>query len=36
MPFMLTPSGQTVLERIKDTNLLPAPDEPKVVQLPTG
>ena len=36
MPHMLTPSGQTVLERIKDTNLLPAPDEPKVVQLPTG
>ena len=36
MPHMLTNDGRTVLERIKDTNLLPAPDEPKVVALPTA
>ena len=36
MPYMLTATGQTVLERIKDTNLLPAPEAPKIVQLPTG
>ena len=33
MPYMLTSDGRTVLERVKDTNLLPAPDEPKVVNL---
>jgi hypothetical protein len=36
MPHMLTATGQTVLERIKETNLLPAPEAPKIVQLPTG
>lgn len=36
MPFMVTHDGRTVLERIKDTNLLPAPEQPKVVQLAKG
>ena len=36
MPHMLTPSGQTVLERIKETNLLPAPEPSKVVSIATG
>ena len=36
MPFMLTNDGRTVLDGIKDSNLLPAPDEPKVVQLESG
>jgi hypothetical protein len=34
MPFMLTNDGRTVLERVKDTNLLPAPESLKVVPLP--
>ena len=33
MPFMLTNDGRTVLERIQETKMLPAPDAPKVVQL---
>ena len=37
MPHMLTATGQTVLERITtEGNLLPAPEPPKVVQLPTA
>ena len=37
MPFMLTATGQTVLERITtEGNLLPAPEPPKVVQLTTA
>ena len=35
MPHMMTADGRTLLERIKDTNLLPAPESPKVVQLTT-
>jgi hypothetical protein len=33
MPFMLTNDGRTVIERIKDTNLLPPPETPKIVSL---
>jgi hypothetical protein len=34
---MLTSDGRTLLERITtEGNLLPAPEPPKVVQLPTG
>jgi hypothetical protein len=33
MPFMLTADGRTVTERMAETNLLPAPDAPKLVQL---
>jgi hypothetical protein len=33
LPFMLTSDGRTVIEKIKDTNLLPAPEAPKVVQI---
>jgi hypothetical protein len=36
MPHMLTNDGRTVLERIKDTHLLPAPEAPKVVSIATG
>jgi hypothetical protein len=36
MPHMLTADGRTVLERIQETKMLPAPDEPKVVALPTA
>jgi hypothetical protein len=30
---MLTSDGRTLAERIRETNLLPAPEAPKVVQL---
>jgi hypothetical protein len=33
MPFMLTADGRPLIERIADSNLLPAPEEQKVVQL---
>jgi hypothetical protein len=33
---MLIADDRTVIERIKETNLLPAPEEPKVVQLTKG
>jgi hypothetical protein len=33
MPFMLTSDGRTLAERISETNLLRAPEPPKVVQL---
>jgi hypothetical protein len=33
MPHMLTADGRTLIERIAETNLLPAPEVPKVVQL---
>ena len=33
MPYMLTSDGRPLVERLKETNLLPAPQEPKVVQL---
>jgi len=34
MPYMLTSDGRPLLERLKEeTNLLPAPEEPKVVSL---
>jgi hypothetical protein len=33
---MLTSDGRTVIERMKEPNLLPAPDAPKVVQLTQG
>lgn len=36
MPYMLTADGRTVLERIEETKMLPAPEAPKVVQLPTA
>jgi hypothetical protein len=37
LPYMLTASGQTVLERLAEMpNLLPAPEQPKVVQLPSA
>jgi hypothetical protein len=37
MPFMLTGSGETVLERMqRDPNMLPAPDQPKVISLERG
>jgi hypothetical protein len=36
MPFMLTADGRTIIEKIKDTNLLPPPDAPKIVQLPNA
>jgi hypothetical protein len=32
MPFMLTADGRSVIERVSE--LLPKPDEPKVVQIP--
>jgi hypothetical protein len=32
MPFMLTSDGRSVIERVNE--LLPKPDEPKVVQIP--
>jgi len=34
LPYMLTADGRTVMERISETKLLPAPGGPKVVQLP--
>jgi hypothetical protein len=33
MPYMLTADGRPVIERIKDENLLPSPQEPKVVSI---
>ena len=36
MPHMLTADGRTLIERIKDTNLLPSPDAPKIVSIATG
>src|SRR5262245_12720878 len=36
MPYMLTANGRTLVERIAETNLLPAPEARKVVSLPTG
>ena len=33
MPFMLTADGRPLIERIAESNLLPAPEPPKVVQL---
>jgi len=36
MPDMLTANGQTVAERIIELKLLPAPEGPKVVQLPSS
>lgn len=36
MPYMLTADGRTLVERIAETNLLPAPEASKVVSLPTG
>jgi hypothetical protein len=33
MPFMLTADGRPLIERIAETNLLPAPPEEKIVQL---
>jgi hypothetical protein len=35
MPHMLTSDGRTVVERITETNLLPAPESTKVASLPT-
>ena len=34
MPHMLTVDGRPLIERLKDGNLLPQPDAPKVVTLP--
>ena len=34
VPFMLMNDGRTVLEYIKDTKMLPAPEPSKVVELP--
>ena len=36
MPYMLTADGRTALEHVKERNLLPAPDEPKVIPLVKG
>src|SRR5262245_20231258 len=33
MPYMLTNDGRTLLERVKDSNLLPPPEQPKVVSI---
>jgi hypothetical protein len=33
MPFMLTNDGRTIIERMSETNLLPPPEAPKVVQI---
>jgi hypothetical protein len=33
MPFMLTADGRPLIERLAETNLLPAPPESKIVQL---
>jgi hypothetical protein len=35
MPYMLTADGRTVLERLNESDLLPKPEPPKVVALPT-
>jgi hypothetical protein len=34
MPFMLTADGRPLIERLAETDLMPKPDEPKVVSLP--
>jgi len=34
MPYMLTNDGRPLVERLAETDLLPKPTEPKVVQLP--
>jgi hypothetical protein len=34
MPWVLTADGRPVIERLTEMNLLPAPEEPKVVPLP--
>jgi hypothetical protein len=34
MPYMLTVDGRPLIERLKDGNLLPQPDAPKLVTLP--
>jgi hypothetical protein len=33
MPHMLTADGRPLIERLADSNLLPPPEEQKVVQL---
>lgn len=33
MPYMLTSDGRPLIERIHETNILPAAEEPKVVQI---
>jgi hypothetical protein len=35
MPFMLTNDGRPLIERLKETDLLPKPEQQKVVALPT-
>lgn len=35
MPYMLTSDGRPLIERLAESDLLPAPQEPKVVSLPT-
>jgi hypothetical protein len=34
MPWMLTADGRPLIERLAETNLLPSPEEPKVIPLP--
>jgi hypothetical protein len=34
MPYMLTADGRPLIERLAESHLLPAPEEPKVVPLP--
>jgi hypothetical protein len=36
MPYMLTADGRTMAERITELKLLPVPESPKVVQLPSS
>jgi hypothetical protein len=36
MPDLLTSDGRTMAERITELKLLPAPEGPKVVQLPSS
>jgi hypothetical protein len=36
MPFMLTNDGRPLIERLGETDLLPKPEQPKVVALPSG
>jgi hypothetical protein len=33
-PYMLTADGRPLIERLAESNLLPSPEEPKVVLLP--
>jgi hypothetical protein len=35
MPFMLTSDGRPLIERLAETGLLPKPEQPKIVALPT-